>query len=543
MAITLGLVEAIDSNGVYVSMPGSRGVLRGPYKSLSTVAAGTTVLVASTDDGEQVVVGPAPGGHGYHNVASFGAKGDGITDDSEAVRAAMTAAAGGGTVLLPTGTYLVSRDGTEPCALSVPPGVTIEGPGVVKLADDSDTFVSVFEVETSGVTFRGLTIDGNAANQSVEVNEQRHGILASGATWLRVEDCTIQSCAGDGIQLNGAEDVTISRCRIDGNDRNAVTLYATGSGNATSRVRIVDNELSAEAQAIDSEPDSDATLRDIAVVANRLESTSGDYAIAIAGSDSSTPSQSWTVVGNRMRGSVFVYATDDVVISDNIIEGSADKDAVLAMYRSEGVTLANNVITAQSGNIGVRVARVGSEVPTRWRIAGNTITVAGGCGVEVDSVGSASVVDNHVLGDNTSGWGGVGLSIAVNAHMQDLLVSGNKFMRFSTGIYAANSSSYTLDRLVITGNAIDNDAGSPNADFGVRCVGTTSDFPMLVVADNVVSSVYSVDFTDEALFKHGFFGSAPIAKPTVTGSRGGNAALASLLTQLASLGLITDSST
>jgi hypothetical protein len=41
----------------------------------------------------------------------------------------------------------------------------------------------------------------------------------------------------------------------------------------------------------------------------------------------------------------------------------------------------------------------------------------------------------------------------------------------------------------------------------------------------------------------GFNGTAPAAKPTVTGSRGGNAALASLLTALAGLGLITDSST
>lgn len=41
----------------------------------------------------------------------------------------------------------------------------------------------------------------------------------------------------------------------------------------------------------------------------------------------------------------------------------------------------------------------------------------------------------------------------------------------------------------------------------------------------------------------GFYGTAPQAKPTITGSRGGNAALASLLTQLATLGLITDSTT
>lgn len=41
----------------------------------------------------------------------------------------------------------------------------------------------------------------------------------------------------------------------------------------------------------------------------------------------------------------------------------------------------------------------------------------------------------------------------------------------------------------------------------------------------------------------GVFGAAPVTKRTVTGSRGGNAALASLLTALATYGIITDSST
>lgn len=40
----------------------------------------------------------------------------------------------------------------------------------------------------------------------------------------------------------------------------------------------------------------------------------------------------------------------------------------------------------------------------------------------------------------------------------------------------------------------------------------------------------------------GFFGTPKIAKQTITGSRGGNVALASLLTKLAALGLIVDSS-
>jgi hypothetical protein len=41
----------------------------------------------------------------------------------------------------------------------------------------------------------------------------------------------------------------------------------------------------------------------------------------------------------------------------------------------------------------------------------------------------------------------------------------------------------------------------------------------------------------------GFLGTGGVTKQTITGSRGGNAALASLLTALASHGLITDSTT
>ena len=41
----------------------------------------------------------------------------------------------------------------------------------------------------------------------------------------------------------------------------------------------------------------------------------------------------------------------------------------------------------------------------------------------------------------------------------------------------------------------------------------------------------------------GFYGTTPAAKPTITGSTGGNAALQDTLTKLAALGLITDSTT
>jgi len=63
------------------------------------------------------------------------------------------------------------------------------------------------------------------------------------------------------------------------------------------------------------------------------------------------------------------------------------------------------------------------------------------------------------------------------------------------------------------------------------------------VSGNVtVTGSASVNTDLSVTGKSGFNGTTPIAKPTVTGSRGGNAALASLLTALANYGLIVDSS-
>ena len=66
---------------------------------------------------------------------------------------------------------------------------------------------------------------------------------------------------------------------------------------------------------------------------------------------------------------------------------------------------------------------------------------------------------------------------------------------------------------------------------------TTYSYAQLPQQFNVTSS-FAVN-TNQV----GFYGASAIAKPTISGSKGGNAALSSLLTQLSALGLVTDSTT
>ena len=250
--ITLGLVANVDTNGVYVSMPGSRGVLRGPYKSLSTVAAGTTVLVASTDDGEQVVVGPMGGGDGVYSVKSFGAKGDGVTDDTAAVQAAIDACAAltGGVVVLPAGHYVLTD------TVTIPDGVTFAGVGkspttgsptyldfssltgttpAIQVDDGSDVTVRDFylagrssgsgsEVLVSGrrICVENLIVNSSTSGYAVDVGGAAGSAIAS-----RVSLVTAVGAAYGFHVSPASTSVTLSECYANANDTAGYQIEGT----------------------------------------------------------------------------------------------------------------------------------------------------------------------------------------------------------------------------------------------------------------------------------------------------------------------------
>lgn len=69
---------------------------------------------------------------------------------------------------------------------------------------------------------------------------------------------------------------------------------------------------------------------------------------------------------------------------------------------------------------------------------------------------------------------------------------------------------------------------------------------LMVAGNAAVFQVSATQATVTKAFRHtgnaaGFFNASPAARPTITGAKGGNAALASLLSGLATLGLVTDS--
>lgn len=61
------------------------------------------------------------------DITQYGATPNDGTDDTQAIKDALTAcgSAGGGKVLIPAGTFIVSRQGSETCILEVPSNTTV----------------------------------------------------------------------------------------------------------------------------------------------------------------------------------------------------------------------------------------------------------------------------------------------------------------------------------------------------------------------------------------------------------------------------------
>ena len=173
------------------------------------------------------------------NVRDFGAKGDGSTDDTAAIQAALDAASTRGisTVLFPAGTYKVSAttaDNNFYAALTVHSGQRLVfDAATLQLTANGCDFYAVLNIHNvNNVTVEGgLTIIGDRESHTATTGESGHGIRIVNSHNVHVSDVNIRYTWGDGVCVGGngtmaeiSQNVTLERIRTYKCSRNGLSI-------------------------------------------------------------------------------------------------------------------------------------------------------------------------------------------------------------------------------------------------------------------------------------------------------------------------------
>lgn len=197
--------------------------------------------------------------------------------------------------------------------------------------------------------------------------------------------------------------------------------------------------------------------------------------------------------------------------------------------------LAGSITTAKLDALAVTAEKIAAGAIETDKLAANAVTAA-----KINVVSLSAISAD--LGTVTAGT--ISANIIVAA--ESFTASNPEF----TGTVSILGGSAT-DQVLITGLSLEIYPQLAEATSLYLGRSGSTDFILSTSPGSGAGASYTPDLTlypsgdlqlSSAAGKLGFLSATPIAKPTVSGSRGGNAALASLLTALATYGLLTDSS-
>jgi polygalacturonase len=296
------------------------------------------------------------------NINTYGATANDHTDDTTAIEKALEACgeAGGGTVFIPAGTFIISRRGPESPILEVPSDTTLRGEGNASILKfdakvNQGNFWRMIGAPVSGgttnVVIRDLHLDGSNThprydkgktpehNAGLWFYNKKHPIVnvtvmnvfaenfsgdcmafSYNCRGITIRDCTLRNFIRQGIQMGGspgARDYLVTGCRDLEHD--------VQPGGSTIHVEHARG------------------LRNVIIEDNQCRKS-----ILAGGVDG------MIIRGNTIDGRLVGNGNSNLIIQDNIVRG-LKKGSVVQLGYTKGLTFRGNIIEGREGTVGVYV--------------------------------------------------------------------------------------------------------------------------------------------------------------------------------------------
>lgn len=161
------------------------------------------------------------------SVRDTGAKGDGRTDDTAHIQSAIdrVAAAGGGTVLVPNGAYMVNA-ATKGVALKSNVTLKLEPNAVLRVIPNSlESYTLLTIADAAYVTIDGGTLEGDRGSHGGKTGEWGMGVrFGAGSKHVTIANVKAMNMWGDGFYVAGAVDVTFCNVVAENNRRQGISI-------------------------------------------------------------------------------------------------------------------------------------------------------------------------------------------------------------------------------------------------------------------------------------------------------------------------------
>lgn len=271
------LVGAVVAGGVVVTASDPA-----PPRSSGPAVAGPTALAS-------------PSAPRQLRPEQFGAAGDGVSDDSDALQRALNALRAGDTLVLPKGRVYRHDD----LLLVTRPGSRVSGPGTLLAVDEEQ---SSLQLQAPGVHLDGVVLR-IASTSKRWTGLPQHRLVLGRHEGLVVRDVHVVGSAGAGVYVDGArdfqiDDIVVSGTRADG-------IHITGGASDGVVRRPVVTASGDDGVAIVSYETDRETTRHIEVQSPRIRGTTWGRGVSVVGGE-------------------------DVVYRDVVVEGSSAAGIYLA---------------------------------------------------------------------------------------------------------------------------------------------------------------------------------------------------------------------